>query len=94
MIVAITPKQWSGLVEALSLAEGSPRSKAELGVSFAADEGARFVHRERLFPLVEVAIGGRTAIANWRAPGQPARRAGALSRVARSRWPMMIASPG
>lgn len=56
MIVAITPKQWSGLVEALALGERIAALEAELGVSFAKDEGLRFVHRERLNALVAEAV--------------------------------------
>ena len=59
MIVAITPRQWTGLVETLGLAEPVARLEAETGVSFAADEGARFDHRAALFPLVERAIAAR-----------------------------------
>ena len=61
MVVAITPRQWSGLVEALGVAREIAALEGELGVSFADDEGARFIHRERLFPLVEGAIAGKTA---------------------------------
>ena len=31
--------------------------ESSLGVAFAADEGQRFIHRDRLFPLFERAIG-------------------------------------
>lgn len=61
MIVAITPNQWRGLVSGLDLAEPVEALEAELGVSFANDEGARFVHRDRLFALVEKATVARTA---------------------------------
>ena len=77
MIVAITRKQWTGLVEALSLAAEIAALEGELGVSFADDEGARFIHRERLFPLVEGAIAGKTAGELADAPGRAARFAGA-----------------
>lgn len=56
MIVAITPRQWTGLLKALDLAEAVAALEAELGVSFGRDEGVRFVHRHRLFPLVEAAV--------------------------------------
>jgi 2-methylfumaryl-CoA isomerase len=59
MIVAITPRQWTGLVETLGLAEPVARLEVELSLSFAADEGARFDHRAALFPLVEQAIAAR-----------------------------------
>jgi 2-methylfumaryl-CoA isomerase len=55
MIVAITPRQWTGLLKALGIEEAVAALEQELGVSFARDEGLRFVHRQRLFPLVEAA---------------------------------------
>ncbi|HEY0446370.1 MAG TPA: CoA transferase [Allosphingosinicella sp.] len=61
MIVAITPKQWQGLVTTLALSEKIAALEGELGVRFAKDEGARFTHRARLFPLFEQAIGARRA---------------------------------
>lgn len=57
MVVAITGRQWSGLVEALGLQQPVAALEAALDVSFTEDEGQRFIHRERLFPLVEQAIG-------------------------------------
>jgi 2-methylfumaryl-CoA isomerase len=56
MIVAITPRQWSGLVEALDLKDQVAALEGELGVSFARDEGIRFVHRERLDAIVQAAV--------------------------------------
>ncbi|TPQ49309.1 carnitine dehydratase [Prosthecomicrobium hirschii] len=58
MIVAITARQWSGLVSALDLAQSITALEAELCISFAQDEGLRFVHRDRLFPLVEAVVAG------------------------------------
>ena len=52
MIVAITPRQWTGLVAVLGLGERVAALESELGVSFARDEGARFEHRDRLSPMV------------------------------------------
>jgi 2-methylfumaryl-CoA isomerase len=60
MIVAITPRQWRGLIGTLGLAAAVAAIEAELGVSFATDEGVRYQHRERLFPLFEAAIATRT----------------------------------
>lgn len=57
MVVAITGRQWSGLVEALELKEPVAAIESALGVSFTANEGERFTHREALFPLFEKAIG-------------------------------------
>ena len=59
MVVAITPRQWIGLVAALSLEEPIAQLESQLGVSFARDEGQRFIHRDALFPLIERAIAGR-----------------------------------
>ena len=53
MICAITRKQWTSLLEALELQAPVAALEAELGVSFADDEGLRFIHRDRLFALVE-----------------------------------------
>jgi 2-methylfumaryl-CoA isomerase len=55
-LVAITPRQWRGLVQALGLAAGVAAVEAATGADFTADEGARFTHRARLFPLFEAAI--------------------------------------
>ena len=59
MIVAITPRQWSGLVKALEIEAAVGHLEAELNLSFAKDEGLRFLHRERLFPLVETEVRRR-----------------------------------
>jgi 2-methylfumaryl-CoA isomerase len=61
MLLAITPKQWSKALEALGIAAEVARTEAELGVSFAVDEGLRFTHRARLYPLFERAFAARTA---------------------------------
>lgn len=60
MVVAITARQWTGLVAALKLGADVLALEASLGVSFARDEGVRFLHRDSLFPLFERAIGART----------------------------------
>ena len=60
MLVAITPRQWSKALEVLGLAGQVAALEAELGVSFAADEGLRFTHRDRLYPLFEAAFARRT----------------------------------
>lgn len=59
MLVAISSRQWAGAVRALDLADGIAALEHELGVSFGRDEGVRFRHRDRLFPLFEAAIGAR-----------------------------------
>jgi 2-methylfumaryl-CoA isomerase len=61
MLLAITPKQWSKALEVLGLAGEAAALEAELGVSFATDEGLRFTHRARLYPLFERAFARRTA---------------------------------
>jgi len=61
MLLAITPKQWSKALEALGIVAEAAALEAELGVSFAADEGLRFTHRARLYPLFERAFAQRTA---------------------------------
>jgi len=61
MLLAITPKQWSKALDALGIAADVAALEAELGVSFAADEGLRFTHRARLYPLFERAFAAKTA---------------------------------
>ena len=56
MIMAITPRQWTGMVKVLDIAAEVAAIEAERGVSFARDEGVRFVHRDALFPLVEARV--------------------------------------
>jgi 2-methylfumaryl-CoA isomerase len=60
MLVAITPKQWSKALEALGIAPEVAGLEAELGVSFAADESLRFIHRARLYPLFNQAFAHKT----------------------------------
>jgi 2-methylfumaryl-CoA isomerase len=47
------------MVAGLGLADPVAAIEAETGADFAADEGARYRHRDRLFPLVEAAIAAR-----------------------------------
>ncbi len=61
MVVAITPRQWGGLVAILGLEAAVSALEAELGVSFAQNEGLRFKHRARLYPLFTAAFAARTA---------------------------------
>ncbi len=56
MVVAITRKQWTGLVASLGLQAEVGALESARGVSFAADEGQRFIQRAALFPLFERAI--------------------------------------
>ncbi len=61
MLLAITPKQWSKALEALGIGAEVGALEGELGVSFARDEGLRFTHRARLYPLFELAFAAKTA---------------------------------
>lgn len=61
MIVAITGRQWSGLLSVLGLTEAVAGIEKALGVTFAKDEGVRYQHREVLTPLVEAAVAKRNA---------------------------------
>lgn len=56
MLMAITPRQWNGLVEVLAIGTEIAEIEAARGVSFATDEGLRFEHRDALFPLVEARV--------------------------------------
>ena len=58
MIMAITPRQWTGLVATLGIASEITAIEQRLGLSFATDEGVRFQHRDMLFPLVEAKVAG------------------------------------
>lgn len=56
MLLAITPRQWTKALEALGIGAQVALLEAELGVSFATDEGVRFAHRKQLYPLFEAAF--------------------------------------
>ena len=58
-LVAITPKQWRGLVATLGLGDAVASVEAATGADFTADEGARFTHRGLLFPLFEAALAAQ-----------------------------------
>lgn len=58
MLVAITARQWSGLIKALNIGAAIASIETDLGLSFLQDEGQRFLHRERLFDIVSRAVGG------------------------------------
>jgi len=60
MIVVVTHRQWANLLAALNLQQAVAAIEAQRNVSFAKDDGARFMHRDALFPLFEQAIGART----------------------------------
>lgn len=52
IVVAISGKQWKGMLAATGTTEQVAALEVELGVDFA-DEGERFNHRDRLFALVQ-----------------------------------------
>jgi 2-methylfumaryl-CoA isomerase len=56
MVVAITARQWQGLVAACRLGDAVVAIERELRVSLDKDEGMRFIHRERLNSLFAAAI--------------------------------------
>ena len=56
MLMAITPRQWTGLVKVLNIACDIAAIEAAHNVSFDRDEGVRFQHRAALFPLVEAKV--------------------------------------
>ncbi|MBS0331344.1 MAG: CoA transferase [Proteobacteria bacterium] len=62
MLLCVTPRQWSKALEALGIGADVAAIEAELGVSFAADEGLRFTHRDRLYPLFERAFAAKDAV--------------------------------
>jgi 2-methylfumaryl-CoA isomerase len=61
MLLCITPKQWSKALDVLGIAGEVAAVEAETGVSFAREEGLRFTHREKLYPLFERAFAAKTA---------------------------------
>jgi 2-methylfumaryl-CoA isomerase len=63
MVVAITPKQWSGLVKTLGLEDAVAAIETSTGANFAKDEAARFTHRAQLFALFEAAMATRPSAA-------------------------------
>lgn len=58
MLVAITPRQWTGLLEALDIGEAVAALETRTGATFR-DEGQRFLHRAELNAIVASAIGAR-----------------------------------
>lgn len=57
MITVITPRHWQKLTALLQIEAQAADLEKQLKVDFTHDEGARFIHRERLFPLLEQRIG-------------------------------------
>ena len=61
MLLCITPKQWEKALDVLGIGVAVAAVEAGLGLSFARDEGLRFTHRARLYPLFERAFAAKTA---------------------------------
>ena len=59
MLVVVTHRQWANLLSALDLRDAVAALEAERAVSFAADDGLRYMHRDALYLLFE------RAIASW-----------------------------
>lgn len=53
MVAALTPKQWSGLVEAFGVATPVGQLEAQVGVKFADGDRPRFEHRHALFDIFQ-----------------------------------------
>lgn len=56
MIAAISPRNWTALVRALSIDSKICELEVRCGVSFTDQESARFEHRTALFEIVEQAV--------------------------------------
>ncbi len=59
MIMAITPRQWRGLVRVLDIADAVAAIETTRNTCFDHDEGLRYTHRDALFPLVETRVSQR-----------------------------------
>lgn len=53
MVVAITPRQWTGLIEVLGVGEAVAAVERTRDVDFRKDEGLRFAHKDVLMPIFE-----------------------------------------
>lgn len=60
MIVAINERQWQGLVRALDIGAAIGGIEAARGVTFADDDGARYLNRDAIFATIEAAIAPLT----------------------------------
>ena len=56
IVMAISPRQWSGLVKVLGIETDISAIEKQRNVSFDYDEGVRFEHRDVLYPLVTAKI--------------------------------------
>jgi 2-methylfumaryl-CoA isomerase len=60
MLVAVTRRQWTALVDALGLKEEMARLEQKVGADFAGEEGHRFIHRAPVFALIAGAVSKLT----------------------------------
>ncbi len=60
MLIALSPRQWTGLLTSLGIEAEIAAIEAETGVSFAKDEGLRFEYRAKINPVVERAVAAET----------------------------------
>ena len=56
IVMAISPRQWVGLVKVLKIEKDIAAIEKERNVNFDYDEGVRFEHRDVLYPLVTAKI--------------------------------------
>jgi 2-methylfumaryl-CoA isomerase len=61
MIVALTTRQWQGLIRVLHLGEATESLEQNLGLSLSEDAGRRFIHRDKIIPLIIPAIAARNS---------------------------------
>lgn len=61
MIMAITPRQWRGLLSVLEIEQQVSDVETTRGVTFAKDEGVRYEHGDALYPLIESRVCLRQA---------------------------------
>lgn len=62
MLVALTRRQWQGVVKALGLGEAIAALQTRLDVDLSTDEGLRYQHREAIDALIEPAVAALTLI--------------------------------
>lgn len=56
MIVAVTRRQWLGLIRALDIEVQIDEIQVRTKADFEKDEGARFIHRDQLFPVIQECV--------------------------------------
>lgn len=61
MIMAITPRQWRGLLSVLEIEQQVSEIESARGVTFAKDEGVRYQHSDALYPVIESRVCLRQA---------------------------------